>query len=246
MQFIWAGVNVAIALGCTPKTDQASVPGPPWWGEAFKGTLEWFVCGENVIRPRSDPFLDWTSYKSSVLPAGFSSCLFSSRSWDFGFWPIEEQLRKFCWDTINDVNVLSDGPDRAVWYENGLKWLKNENCIYNFLPLVCTKQSEQQMWKQPYWVHLSLQAVSCQYGCLELVLLDSMIRWNNHIGIFGGINLWFVVVLRQNVARWQTWHERAAHQVVMWLYTAHFSQPHVHTKQLIMRFYNHALPLQCD
>lgn len=144
----------------------------------------------NLIRPncwKNGTFLDWTSYKSGVLPVHFSSCLFSSRSWDFG--PTEEQLRKLFPDTINDVNVHSDRPDRALWYENELKWLKNENCLYNFLPSVCTKQSEQQMWKQRYWVHLSLQAVSCQYGCLELVLLDSMIRWNNHIGIFWGVNL---------------------------------------------------------
>ncbi len=68
MRFVWAGENAAITLRCAPKLYQTSVPRPP-----LQGTLERFVCGENVIRPQTDPTAKRTAH-FWTKPAAVVSC----------------------------------------------------------------------------------------------------------------------------------------------------------------------------
>ncbi|KAJ8348960.1 hypothetical protein SKAU_G00275490 [Synaphobranchus kaupii] len=55
------GVNTAIVLGCAPNKRTETLL-KRWSRYASKRTLVRFVCGENVIRPPSDPTAESTAH----------------------------------------------------------------------------------------------------------------------------------------------------------------------------------------
>ncbi len=152
MQFVLAGENAAIALGCTPKADQTSVPRPPWRGGL--GTLSnepW--SGSFVVRMRSDLKQKLRSWKWSCF---WHKNAFIGMQIILQYWKapvagmflntevtcrLENNLiiffmALFCYTFTNQHRLLKSAKDASM--------LHHEACLGELTRLFC--QTDSYMW----------------------------------------------------------------------------------------------------